>query len=69
MRIIYKKRKEQITFLLQGQDNEFLRKYKTITQFQLYVRRMANDRMLSAIMNMKTRYKYSRKTQPKISRK
>jgi len=60
MRTIYKKRKEQIIFLLQGQDNELLKKYKTRTQFQLYVQRMAKDRMLGAVMNMKTRYKYSR---------
>jgi hypothetical protein len=58
MRIIYKKRNEQIIFLLQGQDNELLKKYKTRTQFQLCVPRMAKDRMLGAVMNMKTGYKY-----------
>jgi hypothetical protein len=79
MRFIYKKRKEQIIYLLQGQENELLQKYKTITQFQLCVPRMAKDRMLGAVMNMNKRYKYSRetkktadrskKTQPTITRK
>ena len=64
-----KKRKEQIIFVLQGQDNVLqgqdnvlLKKYKTRTQLQLYVQRMAKDRMLGAIINKKTRYKYSRET-------
>jgi hypothetical protein len=67
MKIIYKKRKGQIIFSLQGQDNELLKKYNTIqyntrTQLQLCVQWMAKERMLGAVMNMKTRYKYSKET-------
>jgi hypothetical protein len=62
MIIIYKKRKEQIIFLLKWQDYGLLLKCKTRTQLQLYVPRMGKDRMLGAVMNMKERYKYPRET-------
>jgi hypothetical protein len=68
MKIIYKKRKEQIIFSLQGQDNELLKKYNTRTQLQLCVQRMAKERVLGAVMNMKTRYKYSRETTKTLDR-